>query len=174
MNKFILLNSRKLEKQLANAEISEWGKVKYLLVPMVVSILLGGPGFILRPRYGLQASLPDSIANLFGSMMISLVMYLGTKFVYKTNKNIDGKEFVTRYVILSFPITLKFILVGLPMFFIFLMGLACFTAEKTELRNYGLFFLNIIFPIFMSLYFLHLNKSFKRFGLIKKESANEI
>jgi len=44
-----LWSSGLLEEELAKRYLSEWEKVKYLLLPAVVGTLLGGPIFLLRP-----------------------------------------------------------------------------------------------------------------------------
>lgn len=165
----ILLKSKKLEQQLARKKISEWEKVKYLIFPMILTSILGGPIFLIRPRYGVQPPPLNMYSNLIGGFLIAIVTYWGIRRLYLTNVSIDGEDFITRYTVLSLPVFLKFTIWLILGGIIFSFVTAALTIEHKHLRQYVPVLLNMIFPGLIAWYYILVNRSLKRF----EKHANE-
>jgi len=160
----ILFSSKKIEENLSQKKILEKDKLIYLLLPILLTVLFGGPIFLIRPRYGVQPSLLNMLATLIGGFLLAVVTYWGVKRLYRTNITIDGNFFIMRYTVLSFPIFLKFTLGFVPGFIVFLFVSAALTSNNKELREYVSPLLNVVFPILIVWYYKIIDQSFKRFG----------
>lgn len=160
----ILFSQAKVEKVLASGGFSEWEKVKYFLFSPIITALLGGPIFLVKPRYGTQSSSINSLATLIGGVLVAMVTYFGIRHLYRTNAIIDGKNFIERCTILSVPVFVKFALIASPSFLISLLVMAALTSRSPETREHIPIFFNVIFPFLMAWYYALVNKSFKRFG----------
>lgn len=172
----MILKSKKVEYALANNKFSEWEKVKYLLLPMVVTALFGGPAYILKPRYGNIPSTADSMASIIGAAIVAAVTYWGLRRLYQTNGKIDGKEFILRYTILSLPVSIKFILIFTPCFAILIFSLPVIAdlLNDPSIKHQGMLYFHIAIPLLVTWYFNLLNKSFKRFGAEKNLAAEQV
>lgn len=160
----ILFSQSKVEKMLASGSFSEWQKAKYFLVAPIITALLGGPIFLIKPRYGIQPPPVNSLATLIGGVLIAVVTYFGIRYLYRTNEFIDGKSFIERCSILSVPVFVKFTVVGIPVFFVLFFVATALTSDSPEMREHIPIFFNAIFPFLMTWYYALVNKSFKRFG----------
>lgn len=160
----IIFSQWKVEKMLALGSFSEWEKVKYFLFPSIITALLGGPIFLIKPRYGIQPPLINSAATLIGGVLVAVVTYFGIRYLYRTNEVIDGKNFIERCAILSVPVFVKFTVIAVPVFFGFLLVATALTSNSPEKRDFFPVFFDAVFPLLMVWYYSVLNKSFRRFG----------
>ena len=103
-----LWSSRLLEAELADGRLSEWEKVKYLLLPIILSALIGGPVSSVMPRYGPEPPAFDWLRTILGGVAIAVVSYYGIRMGYRRNQLIDGRHFIERYTVLYVPILIKF------------------------------------------------------------------
>jgi hypothetical protein len=160
----IFFSSKKLEAKLAHNQLSDWEKVKYMLIPSMLSSLLSGPIFFVRPYYGPHHSTLQAIGSLAGGILVAIAIYWGIKRNYQTNEKIDGKNFIVRWVILSFPVFNKFLVGFLPGTLIFLIVSAAATRNSPEVRKYIPTLLTMVFPALLVWMYCLIDASFKRFG----------
>lgn len=162
----ILFSQSKVEKMLASGSFSEWEKAKYFLVAPIITALLGGPVFLIKPRYGIQPPPINSLATLAGGILVAIATYLGIRHLYRTNELIDGKNFIERCAVLSVPVFIKFTVISVPGFFVILLIATALTRNAPEQRDSIPVLLNIVFPLLMVWYYAVLNKSLRRFGAV--------
>ena len=160
----ILFSQNKVETKLAHNEFSEWEKVKYFLVPPIVTALMGGPIFLVRPRYGVSSPWQNSVSILLGGVILVWIIYCSVKRIFKTNERTDGKDFITRFTILSVPVFMRYFLIFTPLCLVGIIVFAALTRNAQELRVYFSIVVNVVVLIITALYYASVNKSFKRFG----------
>jgi len=153
-------SSRLLEKEFAEGKLSEWKKTKYLMLPIILSSLLAGPIYLVTPNYGTSFPPINIIFALISNIIIAFVTFFGIRMVYRANKKIDGERFVERFIILSVPIYIKFIVFSLPVFFVLML----LFIRTLNMRDIFPLFLRVIFPFVMFWFYYLIFKSIKRFG----------
>ncbi len=65
--RIIWFSSRKLERALAENKLTNWGKVKYILVPIILMWVSGYPLSLLAPRYDPPNTTARSSHDLSGT-----------------------------------------------------------------------------------------------------------
>ena len=93
-----LLNYKQLARDLRDNKVSEREKLYYIIGTVVLSAPL------LIPHA--PANYDDITGELVGIFILTLLTILGTIFIYRKNQQGDGKNFIERYVCLSFPISI--------------------------------------------------------------------
>jgi len=111
----ILFSSRRLEAELARGSLTDWAKTKYLLVPFALGALLDPSQLLVQPVYGQEAPLLNILAALVGAIGSAAVVLVGIRRCFLINCAIDEDRFIERFTILVLPITVRVLLVFLPL-----------------------------------------------------------
>ena len=93
-----ILNYKQLAEDLRDHKVSEREKLYYIIGTVVLSTPLLIPSA--------PANHNDITGELVGIFILILLTILGTIFIYRKNQQSDGKNFIERYVCLSFPISI--------------------------------------------------------------------
>ena len=93
-----LLNYKQLAEDLRDNKVSEREKLYYMIGTVVLSTPLLVPSAPANPD--------DITGELVGIFILISITILGTIFTYRKNQQGDGKNFIERYVCLSFPISI--------------------------------------------------------------------
>ena len=109
----IVWSSKKLERALARGEITAWGKVKYLILPAVMSVLFG-PFYVIRPLFGERPPALNSFFSFVFAVLAAYLTYWGIKRCFRQNEQIDGKVFFERFVVLVVPPAICVIAIVVP------------------------------------------------------------
>jgi len=160
----IFFSSKKLEARLAHNQLSDWEKVKYMLFQWLITILVGGPVFLVQPQYGSRPPFPNSLAMPIGGILMAIITYWWIKRTYLTNKKIDGKNFIERYTILSFPVFIKLTVWLVPGVLLILILFGLVTRNNHEMRRYVPVVINVFFVAVMFGFYWLINNSFRRYG----------
>lgn len=165
----ILFSSEKLECKISNNELTAWEKTKYLIFMIVASSGISGPIYVLKPSYGPNPPPWQMTTLLFSCIGFVLISYWGIKKCYKTNMRIDDVCFIERFVMLNIPMTMKFILLFFSAFIVYCLILAYIMGGKTQSNDF-LFYSSIVTSIIAIIasiiYYILLNRSFYRLGLL--------
>ena len=105
-----ILSSRQFENRLAENTFSETNKYRILLASQLIfwfSSLLG-----TTMKSGIKYFFISIIYKIF----CLVIVFIGIKACYSVNKRIDNTNFIERFTILFFPISLNFILFFLIIF----------------------------------------------------------
>jgi hypothetical protein len=167
----ILFSSKKLECKISNNELSSWEKTKYLIFMVVASSGISGPIYILKPSFGPNPPPWQMTTLLFSCISFVLISYWGIKKCYKTNMRIDDVCFIERFVMLSIPMTMKFISFFFSAFVVYCLILAYIMDGKDpsdDFLFYSSIFAGIIAIIASIVYYIFLNRSFHRLALLMK------
>jgi len=160
-----LWSSSKLERELARGQLSEWEKTKYLLLPLILGSLAGGPIYLITPRYGPTRPTLGSVGMLCGGVLMALVTYYGIRMGYRANQKIDGEHFIERYTVLSVPIFIKFVVGFIPaMIGMMIVARALGTALPFVKQNLS-FILQLVFPLVYLWFYSLVAASIRNFGL---------
>jgi hypothetical protein len=122
---------KSLIEDLRVERVPERDKMLYLLVTGIFYVLISDPFIYIGLKYTWLdgASLAIRLASLV----------VGILYVYRINKAIDNRDFITRFVCLSVPITVRVlalaVLLAIPLFTIqeFLSSSAIASESDTEL-----------------------------------------
>ena len=153
-----------LEAELARGKVSEREKVKYLLLPMLLTALSGGPIYLVTPTYGLRHPPLTLLSSFLSALLVAAVTFYGLRHVYRTNQNIDGRFFLERYIVLSLPVHVRFIALMLPL--TLGLGFVFFAFRKQDPGAADFFatWFSLLFPVFMIWLYRMIAASFARFG----------
>jgi len=103
----MIFTSRKLEKALAKGEVTGWNAAQYYFVPMIIHSVLTTPIWLTRPRYYIYPT-PAIHVTIYGLQILAgVLVYCGIKKCFKSNDQIDSRDFISRMVILGFPVLIK-------------------------------------------------------------------
>lgn len=159
-----LWSSELLEAELASGQVSEREKVKYLLLPMLLTTLAGGPVYLITPNYGPHQPPLTWLTSAASAILVTLVTFYGMRHVYRTNKKIDGLHFIERYAILSLPVHVRFVALMLPL--TVLLGFAFYAFKKSHAGVADRFatWFGLLFPLVVAWLYRMIAASFTRFG----------
>ena len=153
-----------LEAELARGQVPEREKVKYLLLPMLLTALGGGPIYLVTPNFGPRHPPLMLLISFLSAVLVAGVTFYGLRHVYRTNKKIDARCFLERYVVLSLPVHVRFIVLLLPV----TIGLSLvFHALQPRFPGAADFFatwFSLLFPFFLIWLYRMIAASFARFG----------
>ncbi len=159
-----LWSSELLEAELANGQVSEREKIKYLLLPMLLAGLAGGPLGRFAPRYGERPSGIDSALALLTSILMVWAILYGMRHLYRANRQIDGLHFIERYTVLSLPASVRFFAGMIPLLIV-LVGILRALGRYFDGSSDSLLpFYRLIFPVATLVFYRILARSFSRFG----------
>jgi hypothetical protein len=104
----IFWKTKQLRNDIITGSISEKEKMKYLLATMIT--------------YAIAGELPGSDANdgyyLAEFLSVVFVTIIGIIFCYDANNKGDGKNFIERFICISWPITIKITVFAIVFFII--------------------------------------------------------
>jgi len=166
-----LWSSTLLENELAEGKLSEWEKVKYLLLPLILGSLSGGPLHFLTPRYGPKQPSYEFLSCLFGGVLLAIATFYGIRQGYRSNQKIDGQYFIERFTVLSVPIFIRFAVFFTPAVFILICIVIMLDRVFPGIKGYISHILRIIFPFILYWMYLMISHSFERFGEQLKSKA---
>ena len=165
-----LWSSRLLERDLATGAISEWGKVKYLLLPMILSSLAGGPKYLITPRYGTEPPEGSTRNFILYGIAMALVAYLGIRKAFRANQEADGKHFIERYIILSLPVMVRLTVILVPTLILLMIVVASLTRSFPHFRGSLMAALYVVFVLIYYWYFSLVTASIRRLGRLLKRT----
>ena len=147
-----LWNSEKIITQLSEDAVSEWEATKYLILVSAFSTITGA--FYYDP-------LNRGLVDWFGSAILVVIVIIGISYCFKVNQQGDNKNFIIRYVVLTWPVLIRIILFTIIPYLIILI-----IAYRSEL-SISLLLLNEWFRTFYTflieiLYFYLLSNYIKR------------
>ena len=102
-------NTRALARELKARKLSQREKMKYLLACTVA-----GTGLIWMVFWSPQpeAQLPLILADLFVPLVIGI---WGVLFCYRANRHGDNEEFFDRFICISWPVGVRFLVLLFPL-----------------------------------------------------------
>ena len=134
------------------------------------------PFALVSPIYSRPPLIVQGI-DLATVVVSVLIIVYGIKKCLKINEAIDHQSFIERFVILSVPVSLKILIVGVPSSFVLLwLMFRLFSRNHPNLYQFVPAFFYIIGPIVAYIYYFFLRSSFVRFGQLmkgKEQTATE-
>ncbi|MCX6897575.1 MAG: hypothetical protein NT105_02640 [Verrucomicrobia bacterium] len=160
----MIFSSRKLEEALAANLLSPWEKTKYL----VFGILVCGISYPLvfaLPNYNNQ-SFSISTRLILGLLWVVniLVVYRGVRSCFQTNSTIDNSAFVERFIILNFPVFIKYWAILIPLILGSFWRVWMLRTLYPNIWDSYREFLSVLTVIATYLFYVFLNRSFARLG----------
>jgi len=166
----ILISSSKLERKIAENALTAWGKTKYIIVYFALFSI--SPIYILAPSFGPKPP-PGYFLVSFLSIIASVfITYFGIKKCYQTNKTFDDAHFIERFMLLSVPTTIKFMLSLLPALFLIAVVATSISVDRKFHKEATSNLWHIVSPIAMIMYYVLINRSFQRFVTFKKMGSH--
>lgn len=152
-------NINELKKDLLKGQLSELETFKYLILDIFITTL----GTI--PMIG-----PVSKYEVYNSIIIGIITLFGVYYLFKCNNGLNGKNFVQRYLSLSWVVGVRLMVFTLLPFLLVLIILAVVFSLFYPGKNY-LELLGIVLNFsFMIIYFWNISKHIK--DLAGKEKIN--
>ncbi len=159
----ILLSSERLENALAEANLSEWEKTQYLLLPIVLGALVGGAfTSLLRQDFGGEVPAHQETIMFADGVIMAAISYWGISRAFRTNAKSDGQRFIERFTILSIPVAVKLWvgLFGCVVLLSVVMGRLGLSGP--EVRAYFRLAVNVGAPLAYLAFYVLILRSFKR------------
>ena len=129
-----------LEEAIAGNKLSQREKTKYLVFAVLICSV-AYPFELAMPGFGKPAassSWDTTWLRVTAANMI--VAFLGIKRCYRTNEAIDNNEFIERFILLNFPMTIKLVLIVFPVSLagvVIVMALKSPPSQWERFSNYG-------------------------------------
>lgn len=162
----IIFSSRKLESALAEKRLTSWQKAKYIIVPAVFFILIGGPLYVLRPIYGTRQPLFLTICWCISSILSALLTYRGIKMCFHANEAGDGKDFLARLAILTLPVAAKYTVLFIPFTLCLLIILRMMSKIYPWVKEQPVLVFYGVIPLAVYVYYVLIRRSFNRFAAL--------
>ena len=159
-----LWSSEILEAELARGQLSDREKVKYLLLPLLLGGIIGGPLALFAPRYGVRPPRYDSLMALANGILMVWATFYGMRKTYRANRQIDGRNFIERYTILVLPVNVRFFVVMIPLLVVLSVSLRILGRDLAGGPASLYPFQRLIFPLATLVFYRLLARSFIRFG----------
>ena len=164
----IILSSRKLEKAIASNKLSQWNKVKYLILPAVLGAF-SGPQYIIQPYFGERIPAFDGLVQSIAAILSAYFTYRGIKMCFQENEQIDGKMFFERFALLGVPPFFRAMVIFLPISIILWNVVRIYQAQVPFLYNHFVIVSSVFGPAITYSIFYMTKNSFSRLGqLIRK------
>lgn len=170
----IWLSSKKLECALVEKKLDSWAKVKYLILPAILGMCLGGPAYIIRPYYGRHMPNTHLLAFTLCGIISAFLVYRGIKQCFYTNKNIDDKDFFERFAILGVPPLFQVAILAILLFFLILIPISKLREEIPILYKHSYIFTSSLSPIVTYIFYFLIKNSFIRLGELMKRENKEL
>jgi hypothetical protein len=167
----IIWSSQKLERAFAQGKLTPWSKVKYLILPAVISSLFG-PAYVIKPRYGSRPPGFNMLFSLFFAVLTAYLTYRGIRGCLRQNDQIDGKAFFERFVVLGVPPMFRLAAIIIPLSVGMMIIFAQFP-QYPVLRVRGPIAVAALSPLATYAFYAMLRNSIRRFGEMKKTEELE-
>ena len=117
-----------LKLELASGTISESEKLKYLVAMILLYSISSEGGYLVA-----QADPEDALTatDWLSSALFVILTFAGTYYCYRRNQSGDAKDFIERFVCISWPITMRFVAI-MVLFFAALFGFGSMLSERFE------------------------------------------
>ncbi len=149
------LRSLPLEKELASGTLPEKSKFLYILVPA----LFGPPSlilsFFLSPQVTMAKNSTFQMLHLACSVLFAVIAFVGYRDCFRTYAEKNQSGFIESAIILSFPITIRLILMFIPTC---VASIWFKTPEQIALLS------GTVGTLFNTSFFLLLSRSLRRLG----------
>lgn len=146
-----LWQTKSLIDELAADQLSQWDVTKYLIATTVLWYTLGG--LYYDPS---ELVLVDWIGNI----LMGVVAACGIYYCFTINRRIDDKAFIVRFTVLSWPVTIRWILISIIVYISFAFVLSGYSPGVTETH----YFINAVAVILEVVYFAMLANYFRWIG----------
>ena len=168
-----VLSSEQVEKLLAKNELTGWEKGKYLIILLVLGFF-SRPFALVSPIFSKPPLIVQTIDLASVAVSVLIIIY-GIKKCFKINEAIDRQDFIERFAILSVPVSVKILIVGIPSSFVLLWILFdLFRENHPNLYQFVPGFFYIIGSIGTYIYYFFLKRSFVRLGQLVKEQEQKL
>jgi hypothetical protein len=94
-------NVKAAAHDLREHRLSEWEKVRYLIAAAILQLVLAAV-----PRF-LFGNYSPSTPGVLGYFIAMAVVVIGFRTLFRLNAQGDGIDFITRYMVLAFPATVR-------------------------------------------------------------------
>lgn len=154
-------NTKKLITDFKNNNVSEGEKLKYFMIPAVLTMVAIGL-FLYFPAI-FNAIFNLTILDAVDWSLVSVIFTIATIMIYRANKQGDNQDFLARYICLSFPLIIKMLVLYTIVIFVyyaigFVVAYEAFDAF-TSTTN----FVNLILTVVLEIIF---------YGLLYKAVVN--
>ena len=120
-----LWKTKALAERLKNDSLSQKDHFWYLLLFVTINSVI-----IELSVYDIQ---PVTIIYITQSLLMVSITIIGTWLCYRTNRNGDNKDFITRYICLWIPIAIRIALLGFSVLMVYVpMGILLIGSEYLE------------------------------------------
>lgn len=162
----ILFSSNRLERALAESTLTSWEKAKYIIL-IIIFYSCSGPIYVITPSFGPKPPVGNTLVNFVSTILTIIITCLGAKKCFITNKDIDDANFTERFTALSIPIAIKLFTISIIIISIgLLFTLKC---DNFTCYNYITYLLNLMSPVITYIFYLLLNRSFRRLAILVNE-----
>ncbi len=146
---------KELAERFAADNVSEREKLYYFLATVIIYSLLTS-SFITS-----SADVPVAFTEYIFDILLLVLTVSGSIWIYNINKKGDNKDFIGRYVSLSFPIGIQTLLLAIILFIIIFAGgfLITLNIENFNVSEYGLFSV-LIGTMFLSLLYYYIRLAY--------------
>lgn len=167
----ILFSSNRLERALAGNTLNSWEKAKYIIF-VIIFYGFSGPIYVITPSFGPKPPLGNSLATFVSAILTIIFTFFGAKKCFLTNKANDDSDFAGRFAALFIPMTFKFFAISAIVMAISAILVSLVSPDKEMNKRFFVYFLHSMAPIGTYLFYLFLNRSFKRLGVLHNGRDN--
>ncbi|MCX6899718.1 MAG: hypothetical protein NT105_13595 [Verrucomicrobia bacterium] len=153
-----------LEEAIAGNKLSQREKTKYLVFAVLIC-------FIAYPfELGMQTlgkqhdNTSVDLTTMLGSAANMIVAFLGIKRCYRTNEAIDDSNFIERFILLNFPMTIKFVLLMFLLILAYIVMTWALKSHYPAVWERIPTYLSVLVILITYFYYVFLNRSFVRLG----------
>ena len=168
----ILFSSKKIEDCLVSGKLDSYQKYKYLALTFFL-FTISGPIFIVTPKFEIEPSVIRPLLSFISWIVYVFVLINGIKKCYRTNKKIDDNFFVERFILLHLPLIMKFIAILLTSSLALYYLIVLVTGKNEFPTIYFPFFISIFVPATTYVFYVLLDRSFKRLSVKLKDNKLE-
>ncbi|MFA6564382.1 MAG: hypothetical protein WCV00_20935 [Verrucomicrobiia bacterium] len=154
-----------LEEAIAGNKLSQREKTKYLVFAVVIC-LISYPFEFGMQTLGTRFS-NDSVdmSSMLGSVANLIVAFLGIKRCYRTNETIDNSNFIERFILLNFPMTIKYVLIIISLILAYVVMKGSLRGHYRAVWERIPIYLTVLLILGSGFYYIFLNRSFVRLGV---------
>ena len=164
----MVLSSQKVERLLAKNELTGWEKGKYFIILMVLGFF-SRPFALVSPIFSRPPLIVQTLDLASVAVSVLIIVY-GIKGCFRINEAIDQQDFIERFAVLSVPVSVKILIVGIPSSFLLLwLGFGLFSRDHPNLYQFVPGFFYVIGLTVTYIYYFFLKRSFVKLGQLVKE-----
>lgn len=141
-------NTKKLAEDIKSGEFSEQQRKSYYIGTTILGLLAV---YIIT-----AAPAADPVATLIEAASVIAISILGINITFKTNRGNEGRDFIGRSLVLSFPLIIKILIFGI--FYGFAIEIAIEILQSESFNTWAMLPFGILIQIW---YFWRLNVHLK-------------